>query len=489
LSALSLALIGLAVVGVAVALWVAFRAEPKDIVGLLPLGASDDIPSVSLIFAAGAAAAAFFLGLAALHAAAAMRVLARDRRIPPPLPPEVRRLRGVMLTPLGPSTVRLVDDAELPASRLPDEPGAPPLQLTVLVPAHNEAATIAATLTSLWSQTRPPDRVLVVADNCDDDTAEIARANGAEVFTTVANTEKKAGALNQALAELFTTIDANDVAMIMDADSIVVPEFLETAIARLEADPELIAVGGVFYGEEGAGLVGQLQRNEFTRYQRTISRRLGKVFVLTGTASLFRTYALKAVADSRGELLPGSPGHVYDTLALTEDNEMTLSLKTLGAKMVSPMQCRVITEVMPTWRALWRQRMRWERGALENVGAYGLTRATIRYWAQQIAIGYGTIALNAYLLLLLITLLAADSFQWVWFWGAIAMIFVVERVVTVWAAGWRGRALALPLVIEIGYDLVLQAVYIKSLYDIATGRAAGWNYVPREVAAPEAVRS
>ena len=193
-----------------------------------------------------------------------MRVLARDRRIPPPLSPEVRRLRGVMLTPLGPSTVRLVDEPELPAGRLPDEPGAPPLRLTVLVPAHNEAATIAATLTSLWSQTRPPDRVLVVADNCNDDTAEIARANGAEVFTTVGNTEKKAGALNQALAELFTTIDANDVAMVMDADSVIVAEFLETAIGRLEADPELIAVGGVFYGEEGGGLVGQLQRNEFT---------------------------------------------------------------------------------------------------------------------------------------------------------------------------------------------------------------------------------
>ena len=143
--------------------------------------------------------------------------------------------------------------------------------------------------------------------------------------------------------------------------------------------------------------------------------------MLTGTASLFRTYALKAVADSRGQLLPGDPGQVYDTLALTEDNEMTLSLKSLGAKMVSPMQCRVVTEVMPTWRALWRQRMRWQRGALENIGAYGLTRATLRYWLQQIAIGYGTIALNAYLLLLLITLLAADSFQFVWFWTGVGL--------------------------------------------------------------------
>ena len=44
-----------------------------------------------------------------------------------------------------------------------------------------------------------------------------------------------------------------------------------------------------------------------------------------------------------------------------------------------------------------------------------------------------------------------------------------------------------PLVIELGYDLVLQAVYVKSLIDIATGRAAGWNYVPREAVPRQAV--
>ena len=53
------------------------------------------------------------------------------------------------------------------------------------------------------------------------------------------------------------------------------------------------------------------------------------------------------------------------------------------------------------------------------------------------------------------------------------MIFVVERVVTVWAVGLARQALAAPLVIEIGYDLVLQAVYVKSLCrhrDRARGR-------------------
>ena len=49
------------------------------------------------------------------------------------------------------------------------------------------------------------------------------------------------------------------------------------------------------------------------------------------------------------------------------------------------------------------------------------------------------------------------------------------------------RALAAPLLIELGYDLVLQAVYVRSLIDIATGRAAGWNYVPREAGPRETV--
>jgi len=482
---LTLGLMVLTLGFLAVAAWVALGgAHSSDVVGKLPVGADDDIPSLSLALAAGAAMASVFVGLAALHAAAAMRVLARDRRIPAPLPPEMRRLRSAVLAPLGPGTRRLVAEPEPPPSKLPDSAEVPPrLRLTVLIPAHDEGVTIAATLDSLWGQTRPPENVIVVADNCSDDTADIARERGADVFTTVGNREKKAGALNQALADMFSHTDREDVTMIMDADSVIVPEFLQTAMSRLGADPDLIAVGGVFYGEDGGGLVGQLQRNEYTRYQRHVSRRLGKVFVLTGTASLFRTYALKAVADSRGSLLPGDAGRVYDTLAMTEDNEMTLALKSLGARMVSPMQCRVITEVMPTWGALWRQRLRWQRGALENIGAYGLTRATLRYWLQQIGIGYGTIALNAYLLLMLITFLAAGGFELIWFWTVIGLIFVAERLVTVWAVGRRGRLIALPLFIEIGYDLVQQAVYVKSLLDIATGRTAGWNYVPREAVA------
>ena len=206
------------------------RDDPTDLVGRLPLGADDNVPTISPILAAGAAIAAVFVVLAALHAAAAIRVLARDRRLPAPLSPEMRRLRSLVLTPLGPSAIQLVNEPELPASKLPDPHAtdalAEPLRLTVLVPAHDEALTIGATLESLWGQARRPEKVVVVADNCTDDTADIARRGGAEVFTTVGNRDKKAGALNQVLAEMFADIDVRDVVMIMDADSVIVPEFL-----------------------------------------------------------------------------------------------------------------------------------------------------------------------------------------------------------------------------------------------------------------------
>jgi hypothetical protein len=54
--------------------------------------------------------------------------------------------------------------------------------------------------------------------------------------------------------------------------------------------------------------VGQLQRNEYTRYQRLVARRHDRVFVLTGTASVIRCLALCAVARARGELIPGPLG-------------------------------------------------------------------------------------------------------------------------------------------------------------------------------------
>jgi cellulose synthase/poly-beta-1,6-N-acetylglucosamine synthase-like glycosyltransferase len=250
-------------------------------------------------------------------------------------------------------------------------------------------------------------------------------------------------------------------------------------------DRALMAVGGLFYGEEGGGLIGQFQRNEYARYSREIRRRRGRVYVLTGTASVFRPRALRTIAAERGHSLPGVPGDVYDTIALTEDNELTLAIRSLGGLMVSPAQCTVVTELMPTWKTLWNQRLRWQRGALENLGAYGFRPSVARYWAQQLGIGYGAIALFAYFLLIVLQLLAADSWVWFPFWIVIGLIFLVERVVTAWAGGWRARLLGLAVFPELFYATFLNIVFLKGILDMSLQKTAKWTHLSREPAAQE----
>ncbi|HWI42247.1 MAG TPA: glycosyltransferase family 2 protein [Nocardioides sp.] len=350
-----------------------------------------------------------------------------------------------------------------------------PVTVTVVVPAHNEESRLGATLRALLGQSHRPDRVIVVADNCTDDTVAIARSAGVEVAETVENHRKKAGALNQVLQRLLPEQGENDLVMMMDADTELDDGFLESVVRRMSEDRALMAIGGQFYGEPGSGLLGQLQRNEFTRYAREIRRRRGRVYVLTGTATVFRPRALRCVAEERGRTIPGVPGDVYDTAVLTEDNEITLALKSLGALMMSPGDCRVVTEVMTTWRALWTQRLRWQRGALENLGAYGMRPQTFRYWAQQLGIGYGVIALTGYLLMMVLLVVSFDNWIWFPFWVGMGGLFSVERVVGVWRGGWGARLLAALVLPELCYALFLNVVFVKGVVDISAGRSAAWG--------------
>ncbi len=388
-----------------------------------------------------------------------------------------RRSANVRIAPLAPKIVMAATRGVY----------AGPVTVTVLIPAHNEEVSLPSTIASLRAQSRSPERIIVVADNCTDSTVEIARDAGVELYESVDNTKKKAGALNQVLKQILPTLGANDVVMVMDADTQLDDGFLGAAVNRFVDDRALMAVGGLFYGEEGHGVLGQFQRNEYLRYGREIKRRRGRVFVLTGTASLFRPVALRTIAEQRGESIPGTRGDVYDTAALTEDNELTIALKSLGALMISPTACTVVTELMPTWSTLWAQRLRWQRGALENIGAYGVTTQTTRYWVQQLGIGYGVIALSAYLLLIFLMVFSLDVWIWFPFWLGLGGVFMIERVATVWKGGWRARILALTLFPELFFDMFLNIVYIKGIIDISLGRTANWKHVTHTNAA-EAVK-
>lgn len=188
---------------------------------------------------------------------------------------------------------------------------------------------------------------MVVADNCTDDTAAVAMAHGAQVFHTQGNTHRKAGALNQAIAWMLPHLDDRDLLLVQDADTVLNPWFAETALATFNR--KVGAVGGVFYGEEGGGFLGLLQRMEFHRYAWELERTGGKAQVLTGTGTMFRARVLREVRAARRAGVIGGGASYYSLASLTEDDEMTKAVKTLGYRAMSPAAARSPPRSCPPW--------------------------------------------------------------------------------------------------------------------------------------------
>lgn len=352
------------------------------------------------------------------------------------------------------------------------------MTVIALVPAHNEEEGIAEGVDSLLRQKRPPDRIIVVADNCTDSTVQIAQEMGVEVMETIDNTAKKAGALNQAFGRLLReqAIGEDDHLFVMDADSHVDRGFISTALDRFSKNEELGGVGGTFVGGPGGGICGMFQRNEYVRYARDVRQRKGKVLVLTGTATLFRVSALFDVIDARNDessYVPFGGGKLYDEHVLTEDNELTLALLHLGYKIVSPKECGLTTEVMQTWGDLARQRLRWKRGAIENLLDYGMTHITLRYWIRQFMSALGVFVTFAYLLTITVAL-TIGQFVVKPFWLYITAIFIVERVVTVRKRGIAQMFVAAPVVIEMIFDIFLQAVQARAFIQAVRRTERSW---------------
>jgi glycosyltransferase involved in cell wall biosynthesis len=102
-------------------------------------------------------------------------------------------------------------------------------KIAVLVPAHDEAEGIVATINSILPQLKLGDRLIVVADNCTDNTAEIAIANGAEAIERhdLAN-RGKGYALDFGLR--FIAQNPPDVVVIIDADCNIKDPALKTLV-------------------------------------------------------------------------------------------------------------------------------------------------------------------------------------------------------------------------------------------------------------------
>ncbi len=132
---------------------------------------------------------------------------------------------------------RIWDTAVRRLQKAKEAEGEPITSFVILVPAHNEESSIATTVQSLKALDYPRQlfEILVIADNCQDQTASIARGEGAEVLERFHATRKSKGfALEYALETLQKRETHPDAIVIIDADTTVDPWLLKAFDRRLQ---------------------------------------------------------------------------------------------------------------------------------------------------------------------------------------------------------------------------------------------------------------
>lgn len=224
-------------------------------------------------------------------------------------------------------------------------------ELTVIVPAYNEAASLPDTLRSLQAQTVAIRTVIVVDDRSTDGTGEIARAMGATVLRPLVNTGSKAGAQNFALPFVDTAFT-----MALDADTALAPDAVERLLAAFLDDGVSAACGSVVprhrrtIWERGRHVEYLLA---FSFYKQ-VQDYYGSPLIASGCFSAYRTSVLKALG-----------GWSSETVA--EDMDLTWRLYFAGhrVRFVFDAVCYPIEPHDYTF--LQRQLRRWSHGFVQNL--------------------------------------------------------------------------------------------------------------------------
>lgn len=227
--------------------------------------------------------------------------------------------------------------------------------LAVLMPAHNEAAVIEQTLRVLLPQLGPQDRLLVVADNCSDDTAALARALGAEV-TERSNLQDrgKGFALAHGLAVL--AVAPPPLVVIVDADCLVTPGALEhlaqTVLEQQRPAQALYLMTAAPDAGPGRRLAAFAWRVR-NEVRPGGWQRMGGPCQLMGTGMAF-TWDMLAQAD-------------IGNASIVEDMKLGLDLARAGTAPVFCPAALVTSQFPDSDSATRSQRTRWEHGHLETL--------------------------------------------------------------------------------------------------------------------------
>ncbi|EGQ20092.1 hypothetical protein HMPREF9372_3635 [Sporosarcina newyorkensis 2681] len=335
-------------------------------------------------------------------------------------------------------------------------------RIVAFIPAHNEEKSIRDCLAGLGDQTLPPGvdlNVIVVADNCSDQTEEIALAAGEEfnlelrVLTTKNNKQRKVGALNAAWKSIYgdpldlynkkQTIyqeyykDSVKAILGMDADSRLAPgalsqlwEGLMSArniggvmakyTMRMPKKLSLISKSDPYYEEKVA--IGEYggpisrwwthqQKQDMASWLLDLQYSGGSTYVLGGQATLFRPETLQDVISENK--LDGPWQDDSDV----EDMLLTWQIQKKWKTLISP-TARCYIDAMKSYHTFRQQRNKWQSGTVDlltnsNIGVQ--SKHSGKIWRSQLKT-FSNLIIRLLFILLLALSLATDQFNWSWIW-------------------------------------------------------------------------
>lgn len=230
-----------------------------------------------------------------------------------------------------------------------------------IIPAHNEEAVIENLVNSLKNQKYPKDLydIFVIADNCTDNTAQIAKEAGAIVYQRFDSMNKtKGAALNWFLSQKIEENASYDAFCVFDADNIVDENFIKNMNRKLcqgetvvqgyrdiknPSDSWISAGYAIFYWT----------MNRFYHFARY---NIGLSPLINGTGFMVRFDQIKPDG--------------WNTVTLTEDIEFSLKQIIKGKKLGWAKDAIVYDEQPVGFKQSWSQRSRWTVGHIQCMKEY-----------------------------------------------------------------------------------------------------------------------
>jgi cellulose synthase/poly-beta-1,6-N-acetylglucosamine synthase-like glycosyltransferase len=228
-------------------------------------------------------------------------------------------------------------------------------QVAVLVPAHNEALGVGATLATIQPQLQADDRLVVIADNCTDNTAAIARSLGAIVLERQDTEHKGKGyALDYGLQSL--TANPPDVVIVIDADTEVHPHSIDRIANLVKSSGRPVQATNLLnappqsHPKTAISVFAMIVKNLVRNQGLT---RLGFPCHLQGTGMAFPWSLVDRVSFATGNIV--------------EDMKLGLDFATMGYPPIFCAEAKVTGEFPQQETGAKSQKTRWEHGHLQTL--------------------------------------------------------------------------------------------------------------------------